>query len=170
LPELSWRANIEEQEISTMEDQEAIFIQLVAALQEGLGERLIAVVLYGSRARDQAHEASDWDFFIIAADLPTRLWERHILLKRFLPAVYRGAVSFLAKTPQEFEEKISSLYLDIAQDGKILFDPQGYAHRRLAAFQRLMAETGLYRKKSLGGEVWRWRQKPQQPWTLEWRE
>jgi hypothetical protein len=153
-----------------MEDQEAILFQLVTALQEGLGERLVAVVLYGSRARDQAREASDWDLFVIATDLPARLWERHILLKRFLPAVYRGAVSLLAKTPQEFEEKISSLYLDIAQDGKILFDPQGYAHQRLAVLQRLMAETGLYRKKSLGGEVWRWQQKPRQPWELQWRE
>jgi hypothetical protein len=57
----------------------------------------------------------------------------------------------LAKTPKEFEERISSLYLDINQDGKILFDPQRYAHRRLAALQRLMAETGLNRKKSRGG-------------------
>jgi predicted nucleotidyltransferase len=153
-----------------MEDQEAILFQLVTALQEGLGERLVAVVLYGSRARDQAREASDWDLFIIATDLPTRLWERHILFKRFLPAVYRGAVSLLAKTPQEFEERISSLYLDIAQDGKILFDPQGYAHRRLAALQSLMAETGLYRKKSRGGEVWRWQEKSRQPWELQWRE
>ena len=69
-----------------MEDQEAILFQLVTALQEGLGERLVAVVLYGSRARDQAHEASDWDFFVIATDLPKQLWERHILLKRSLPA------------------------------------------------------------------------------------
>jgi uncharacterized protein len=153
-----------------MEDQEAILFQLVTALQEGLGERLVAIVLYGSRARDQAREPSDWDLFIIATDLPTRLWERHILLKRFLPAAYRGAVSLLAKTPKEFEEKISSLYLDIAQDGKILFDPQGYAHRRLAALQRLMAEMGLYRKKSRGGEVWRWRQNLPQPWELQWRE
>lgn len=153
-----------------MEDQEPILFQLVVALQEGLGERLVAVVLYGSRARDQARDASDWDLFVIATDLPTRLWERHILLKRFLPAVYRGAISLLAKTPQEFEEKISSLYLDIAQDGKILFDPQGYAYRRLAALQRLMAETGLYRKESRGGEVWRWQQKPRQPWELRWRE
>jgi hypothetical protein len=91
-------------------------------------------------------------------------------LKRFLPGAYRGAVSLLAKTPQEFKENISSLYLDIAQDGQIIFDPQGYAHRRLAALQRLMAETGLYRKKSPGGEVWRWRQKPRQPWALQWRE
>ncbi len=153
-----------------MEDQEDILSQLVTALQEGLGERLVAVVLYGSRARGQERQASDWDLFIIATDLPMQLWERHILLKRFLPAAYRGAVSLLAKTPQEFEEKISSLYLDIAQDGQILFDPQGYAHRRLALLQRLMAETGLYRKKSSGGEVWRWRQKPRQPWALEWRE
>lgn len=96
--------------------------------------------------------------------------ERHILLKRFLPAAYHGAVSLLAKTPQEFKGNISSVYLDIALDGKILFDPQGYAHRRLAVLQRLMEETGLYRKKSSGGEVWRWRQKPRQPWALEWKE
>ena len=153
-----------------MEDQEEILSQIVTALQEGLGERLVAVVLYGSRARGQAREVSDWDLFIVATDLPAQLWDRHILLKRFLPAAYRGAVSLLAKTPQEFEEKISSLYLDIAQDGQILFDPQGYAHRRLADLQHLMAEKGLYRKQSSGGEVWRWRQKPRQPWVLEWRE
>jgi predicted nucleotidyltransferase len=156
--------------IATMEDQKNILSQIVTALQEGLGERLVAVVLYGSRARGQARDASDWDLFIIATDLPMQLWERHILLKRFLPAAFRGAVSLLAKTPQEFEENISSLYLDIAQDGQILFDPKRYAHRRLALLQQLMAEMGLYRKKSLGGEMWRWRHKPQQPWALEWRE
>jgi predicted nucleotidyltransferase len=154
---------------STMAEKEEILSQIVTALQEGLGERLVAVVLYGSRARGQAREASDWDLFIIARDLPVQLWARHVLLKRFLPAAYRGAVFLLAKTPEEFEEKISSLYLDIAQDGQVLFDPQGYAHRRLADLQRLMAETGLYRRQSSGGEVWRWRQKPRQPWTLEWR-
>jgi predicted nucleotidyltransferase len=57
-----------------MEDQQTILFQLVMALQEGLGERLVAVVLYGSRARDQAREASDWDLFVIATDLPARLW------------------------------------------------------------------------------------------------
>jgi len=153
-----------------MEDQEEILSQIVTALQEGLGERLVAVVLYGSRARGQARRASDWDLFIIASDLPVQLWERHVLLKRLLPSAYRGAVSLLAKTPREFEEKISSIYLDIAQDGQILFDPQRYAHRRLEDLQRLVAEMGLYRKQSPGGEVWRWRQKPRQPWALEWRE
>jgi len=88
-----------------MEDHQDILSQIVTALREGLGESLVAVVLYGSRARGQARQASDWDLFIIASDLPKQLWERHILLKRFLPTAYRGAVSLLAKTPQEFEEK-----------------------------------------------------------------
>lgn len=153
-----------------MEGQKGILSQIVAALKEGLGERLVSLVLYGSRARDEARRGSDWDLFIIATDLPPHNWERHILLKRFLPAAYRGAVSILAKTPPEFEANISSLYLDIAQDGRILFDPQGYAAKRLAALRRLMEEMGLYRKKSPGGEVWKWRQKPQQPWALQWRE
>jgi predicted nucleotidyltransferase len=152
------------------EDQKALLHELVQALREGLGERLVAVVLYGSRARSRARQASDWDIFLLAVDLPARAWERHILLKRLLPAPYRGAVSLLAKTPQEFEERISSLYLDLAQDGQILFDPQGYAHRRFAALRRLMAETGIYRKESRGGEVWRWQQPPRQPWSLQWRE
>ena len=91
-----------------MAEKEEILSQIVTALQEGLGERLMAVVLYGSRARSQAREGSDWDLFIIATDLPVNLWERHVLLKRFLPAAYRGAVSLLVKTPEEFEEKISS--------------------------------------------------------------
>jgi hypothetical protein len=116
----------------------------------------------------QAQEVSDWDLFIIARDLPVQLWEQHVLC--FLQAPFRGAISLLAKTPEEFEERISSVYLDIAQDGQILFDPKGYAHRRLADLQCLMADTGLYQKKSAGGEVWRWRQKPRQPWALEWRE
>jgi predicted nucleotidyltransferase len=159
-----------DKEIHTAEGQKAVLSQIVTALKEGLGDRLVAVVLYGSRARNQAREASDWDLFILATDLPARLLERHILLKRFLPAIHRGAVSLLAKTPQEFEEKISSIYLDIVQDGQILYDPKGYASRRLAAVKRLMEEMGLYRKKSPGGEVWRWRQKPSQPWGLQWRE
>jgi hypothetical protein len=36
-----------------MEDQEGILSQIVRSLQEGLEERLVAAILYGSRARNQ---------------------------------------------------------------------------------------------------------------------
>ena len=42
-----------------MEDQEDILSQIVRALQEGLEDRLVAVVLYGSRARGRACQVSE---------------------------------------------------------------------------------------------------------------
>ena len=88
-----------------MQDQKEILSQIVTALHEGLGRRLVAVVLYGSRARGKAREASDWDLFIIAMDLPKQLWERHILLKRFIPAAYRGAYLYWPRLPKNLKKK-----------------------------------------------------------------
>lgn len=55
---------------------------VVTALKQGLGDHLVAVLLFGSRARGEAHAASDWDLLVIAHNLPGRIWERHIRLKR----------------------------------------------------------------------------------------
>lgn len=142
--------------------------QAVQALRSALGQRLVAAVLFGSRARGHAHDASDWDLLVIAEQLPERAFERHLFLKRVLPASCRGAVSMLAKTPTEFESRVPSLYLDIALDGQILYDPQGYAAARLAALRRLIQEAGLYRERTAAGDAWRWRTPPAQPWRLDW--
>ena len=75
---------------------------IVSGLREGLGDDLVAVVLFGSRARGEADESSDWDVLIIARSLPRRTLERAFLLKRLLPAEHRGEVSLLAKRPEEF--------------------------------------------------------------------
>jgi len=50
---------------------------VVRALQQGLGKKLVAVVLFGSRARGDAKEESDWDMLVIAEDLPERQMERY---------------------------------------------------------------------------------------------
>lgn len=34
--------------------------EVVSELREGLGDDLVAVVLFGSRARGEVHEGSDW--------------------------------------------------------------------------------------------------------------
>jgi uncharacterized protein len=59
-------------------------------LKGGLGDKLIAVVLFGSRARGDANEDSDWDLLLIARDLPERVLRRHLWLKGMLPVVWRG--------------------------------------------------------------------------------
>ena len=145
-----------------------VVMEASSALRQALGDRLIAVVLFGSRAREEATESSDWDLLVIAEELPDKPLDRHLLLRRWLPATSGDRVSLQAKTPTEFEARVPSLYLDIALDGQVLYDPQGYATARLAQLRRLMQRHGLYRERRPAGDLWRWRRPPPRPWRLTW--
>lgn len=151
-----------------MDDDSKALAEVVAALRQGLGDDLVAVVLFGSRARGEADEASDWDLLVMAHNLPGRTFERHIRLKGLLPVAWRGRTAILAKTPEEFEARLPSLYLDIALDGIVLYDPDGYAARRLASLRQLSEKQGLYRERVQDDLVWRWERFPGFDWSLEW--
>jgi uncharacterized protein len=142
--------------------------QALTALRQALGANLIAVVLYGSRAKGEAQDQSDWDLLIIAENLPEKSLARHFSLKRTLPTACRGAISLLAKTPVEFEARVTPLYLDIALDGIILYDNKGYIASRLEKLKNLIAKAGLDRLSSKDGDVWKFSQPPSQPWSLSW--
>ncbi len=142
--------------------------QIAASLRAGLGDRLVAVILFGSRARGEASASSDWDMLVIAEGLPKKAFERRALLKLSLPPRYRGAISVLAKTPEEFEAHLPSLYLDIALDGQVLYDRQNYAAEKLTALRRLIQQAGLYRERTPAGDIWRWREEPAAHWALQW--
>ena len=142
--------------------------EVVQALQEGLRERLVAVVLFGSQARGDREPESDWDFLVIAKGLSESPLERHLALKRLLPEACRARACLLARGPEEFEAHVPSLYLDVALDGKILYDPQGYAAEKLSFLRGLLDRLGLYRNRTSAGDVWRWRKEPPSPWRLAW--
>ena len=141
---------------------------VVSKLREELGDDLVAVVLFGSRARGEAREGSDWDVLIIACRLPERTLERAIQLKRMLPPDYRGEVSLLSKTPEEFMSNLPDLYLDIALDGIVLYDTGEYMAKRLGFLKALIQRKGLQREKEDGDLIWR--QLTASNWTLEWEE
>lgn len=143
---------------------------VVESLRRALGEDMVALVLFGSRARGDAEPGSDWDLLIIARHLPERHMARYRLLKGLLPPFWRGRVAILAKTPAEFEAALPSLYLDIALDGVILYDPQGYAQARLQRLRRLIEAKGLKREKRGNEFVWEWRAFPGFHWSLRWEE
>ncbi len=143
---------------------------VASKLREGLGEALVAVVLFGSRARGEAHEGSDWDVLIIARRLPGRTLERTIRLKRMLPPDHRGEVSLLAKTPEEFMSNLPDLYLDIALDGVILYDTDDFMAGRLRLLKELIRRKGLRREKEGRDLIWHWREPPGTDWSLEWEE
>ncbi len=57
-----------------------VAVRAVEALRAALGERLVAIVLFGSRARGDSTADSDWDLLVIAEGLPERTLERHFYL------------------------------------------------------------------------------------------
>lgn len=143
---------------------------VAAALRRVLGDSLLALVVFGSRARGEATGASDWDLLVVARDLPENVFERHLRLKALLPSEWRGKVALLARTPAEIEYRLSSLMLDIALDGVVVYDPEGYAARRLAGLRKLIEKRGLHRERVGKDLIWRWEHFPGFDWTLEWEE
>lgn len=141
--------------------------EAVEGLREALGDRLVAVVLFGSRARGDARPESDWDLLVIAEGLPEGVLDRQRFVQRAVPLT-RGGVSVIAKTPAEFDSHVPSLYLDIALDGRVLYDPLGYASNRMGTLKAMIQGAGLYRERTPDGDIWRWKKPPAGRWTLDW--
>lgn len=141
---------------------------VIRALQQGFHGSLVALVLFGSRARNDGSPESDWDLLLIACDLPAKPFDRHVQLKKMLPDAWRGRISLLAKTPQELEAHLAALYLDIALDGIVLYDIDKYITKRLEKIRRLIHRQGLYREQHDKELIWRWKRYPGPDWQLSW--
>lgn len=143
--------------MANMVDTSSVPTLIVEALLAGLGDSLIAVLLFGSQARGSARPDSDWDVLVVADDLPARVLERHVLLKRLLPPAIRGRVSILARTSSEMTAAIPlpALYRDIALDARVLCDDRGFADRWIRAARQDIEAQGLRREASSVGLVWR---------------
>lgn len=144
--------------------------RIAEELEKELGGDLVSVVLFGSRTRGEPREGSDWDVLVVARDLPERTLEHSIRIKQMLSSDYRGEVSFLAKTPDEFMSGLPDLYLDIASDGRIVHDAGGYMEKRLGFVKQLIQRKGLRRERVDGDLIWRSESLPGAGWSLEWEE
>ena len=128
--------------------------KLQDVLRTALGDHLVGLVLFGSRARGSAREDSDWDILLVAEDLPERSFPRHRFLIETLPPQLRSRVNLLARTPEEFEGQSSPLYLDVAAEGRIIYDPSGRIARRLENLRAWAASAGLARREDASGVQW----------------
>lgn len=152
----------------TVATDEDLTDRVVAGLRAALDGQLHAIVLYGSRARGDHHADSDWDVLVIADGLPAAWWDRYQFMKGALPPGTRGSVAILPETPAEFDAHLPEIYLDIALDGKILYDRAGFASQRIKELQRIIHRAGLYRESTPAGLMWRWLEPPRKPWSIEW--
>ena len=134
---------------------------VVRDLRDGMGDDLVAVVLYGSRARGEAAVDSDWDFLVVAEGLPDGPIARPAYVRERLTSSEGNRVAVLAKLPREMEGPPIALYLDIAHDGEILYDTQGFGGDHLALLRDYARREGLRRDRTEHGDVW-WYPAPEQ--------
>lgn len=140
-----------------MMDEQQVVDSAVEGLRTGLGDDLLSVVVYGSRARRTARPDSDWDVLVIARSLPARVLARHVLLKRMLPPAVRGKVAIYSLTQEELAAAWPppALHLDIGVDGVASFDPTGLASEWMTAIRTEIDAQGLVRVDTPFGMHWR---------------
>lgn len=142
--------------------------QVRDALIRHYGSRLVAAAVYGSVGRGTPREDSDVDLLIVARDLPpgrTSRVEEFLPVEAGLEAALRactpgGASVMLSpvfKTPAEVERG-SPLFLDMVDDARILYDPEGFLAARLDRLRARLAELGA--RRIWRGNAWYWDLKP----------
>ena len=136
----------------------------VPAWEALLGPRLRSLVLFGSVARGDSTPDSDIDLLVIADGFPrSQAARRRPLLaawsreqrRRGLPEVEWNLGT---KSPEEALHH-SPLYLDMVEDGVLLFDRDGFFRAVLDALRDRMRELGS-RRVFLEDGSWYWDLKP----------
>ncbi len=141
--------------------------RIIKEYKNYLGDKLKAIVLFGSRARGDYIEKSDFDILIIASVLPERYLARMVYIRE--PLInFDENISIIAKTPEEFDSFFPSLYLDIALDGKLLLDKDGFMKGRLEKIKEIIKESALIRIEKEGEFIWKWNSPKKPGWELDW--
>ncbi len=145
--------------------------EVVRVSLEGLlGDRLVSVVLFGSVARGDVSDSSDLDLLIVAKNLPDIRFERmrlfdeaEDLCRDELKAIcdHYGITASFSPIIKDIEEagRASPLYLDIVEDGVILYDRDDFMKNVLERLRRKLRELGTRRVRR--GRKWYWVLKPE---------
>jgi predicted nucleotidyltransferase len=153
-------------------DLAEIFGRILGALDTAArrvyGDRLVALVVFGSVGRGTQSPDSDIDVLLVADDLPrgrTARVEEFRAVQEALRDVLGEAsragvnsrVSAVFKTPSEVQRG-SPLFLDMTEDARILYDRAGFFATYLDALRRRLAKLGA--RRVWQGDAWYWDLKP----------
>jgi len=150
------------------EEYDRLIKRLVEETRAFYGSRLVSIVLFGSTARGTPGPESDVDVLIVADPLPAgrlkRVAEFETIEAR-LDALLRSmkekgvavCLSPVFKTPEEVNIG-SPLFLDMTEDGQILFDRDGLMEGYLRKLRDRLRSLGARRVQYRG--AWYWDLKP----------
>jgi hypothetical protein len=133
-----------------------------------LGDSLISIVLFGSVARRQCRPTSDIDLVAVLRGVPKTAMARRAILDpvraRVQPVLEnlwnRGAFADFTETvlTADEAEETHRLYLEILEDGIILYDAGGFFARVLENLRAALRRMGAQRKSI--GRLRYWDLKP----------
>lgn len=147
---------------------ESLIDALRAACLAHYGERLVSLAVFGSVARGTQRFDSDVDCLLVVRDLPRGRMRRveefeavESRLAGLLDALAaRGVTTRLSpvlKTPEEMAGG-SLLFLDLTEDAKLVYDPDGFLVKYLGGLRERLKQLGAQRVWR--GNAWHWVLKP----------
>jgi len=145
-----------------------IFQRIVDCYKDYLSNHLVSIVLFGSYARGDVKETSDFDLFIIAEELPAKVFQRILFIRKPLKGQFAERICIVAKTPEEVLKDLPSLFLDLGLDGIILFDKNDFFKNLQTKIREIIQQAGLQRKKVNGEFYWEWQTPPLKGWEITW--
>ncbi len=145
-----------------------LLTNLVAACHHEYRERLVSIVLFGSAGRGTSGPDSDVDLLIVADALPDgrvpRVRQFMEVERRLQPdlraarlAGWNVELSPVLKTPSEVEQG-SPLFLDMLDDGQLLYDRGDVMRKVLDGLRARLAALGA--RRVWRGNAWYWDLKP----------
>ena len=142
--------------------------KFVDSYKEYLGDRLKSIVLFGSRARGDEKETSDYDLFIVAEKLPLRPFQRVLFIRNPLKGQFEEKFCIIAKTSEEVLKDFPPLFLDLGLDGIILFDRNDFFKNLQIKIRDIIWQAGLKRKRDNVEFYWEWQAPPKKGWEITW--
>jgi len=129
----------------------------VAMTHRLLGEQLVSVVLYGSRARGDARPDSDFDLLIIAHSLPEEKQKRELALDIAEVGFDHGLpVQVLLVTPEEAEQAVATgapLMFEIYDAHRLMYDREDFFRHLTRHFASQLRAWRAYKVKEHVWEV-----------------
>jgi predicted nucleotidyltransferase len=106
--------------LEPQEDSMAVAKKISAEFERILGDNLLKVILFGSRARGDFGKNSDYDFMVLVKDTSISSWPlRTIDLRKQFTEEF-PPVDILVLTSEEFEEKFL-FSEDVKKEGIVLY-------------------------------------------------
>lgn len=126
----------------------------VKRLVESLGDKIVAVALFGSLARSEAGGKSDVDLLVVVEGMPKGI-ERRFAIYDIVYKTVRRDVTIIDVDKEELFKKdlnVAPLLLNIAWDALVLYDPSGRLSKLFERIKSIVDKLNLERYETLDGK------------------